>query len=363
VLNNKTVGLALSGGGFRATLFGLGSLWRLNELGLLHAVDRMTGVSGGAILLGFVGARWSRLTFDAAGICTNFKAEIAAPLQAFCGRNVDVPAVLTGWISPFHSAGDIAAKLYARRLFGSATLRDLPAHPDVVLYATNMQTGRNFRFTRKYVADWHLGINEHQSVPLATAVAASAAFPPLFSPVTLRTTPSQWRDPGSSPPDLDKLRRTIRLSDGGVYDNIGLESLTGNSQIILVSDAGAPFDVKRRLWGNYVSQLGRVRNVLIDQTRSLRKRWLLDAFTAGRQEGTYWGISTEIGKYQVGTMVRDSEATAALQRMRTRLNRFSAREQAHLINWGYALCDAAIRRYVLPATPPADHCPIPEHPL
>ena len=360
MLDGKTIGLSLSGGGFRATLFGLGSLWRLNELGLLRALDRITGVSGGSILLGYLGLRWSSLTFDSSGVCTNFADEIVTPLRAFCRRRIDVTAVLLGWLSPFHSAGDVVAKLYDRHLFHGATLRALPLQPMCILYATNMQTGRSFRFTRQYVADWHLGTNEEQVVRLATAVGASAAFPPLFSPVTLRTKPDKWTGAGSTRTDLAQFQRKIRLADGGVYDNLGVEALIGNCDIILVSDAGAPFDVKRRLWSDYVSQLGRVRNVLIDQTRALRKRWLLAEMQAGRQAGTYWGISTEIGRYQIGTIVKDSAATARLQTIPTRLTRFSDMDQTQLINWGYALCDAAIRCHVRSSAPMPSGLPFPD---
>ncbi len=48
------VGLALSGGGFRATLFHLGSLTRLNELGWLRRLDIVTSVSGGSIIAGLL---------------------------------------------------------------------------------------------------------------------------------------------------------------------------------------------------------------------------------------------------------------------------------------------------------------------
>ena len=358
MINNKSVGLALSGGGFRATLFGLGSLWRLNELGLLRAIDRITAVSGGAILLGYLGARWSSLTFDGSGVLTDFTEQLVAPLREFCSRRIDVTAVLAGWASPFHSAGDIVAWLYDRHLFKGLTLRILPERPVCIIYATNMQTGRSFRFTRDYIADWHLGVNKREAIPLAHAVGASAAFPPLFSPVTLRTKPSDWTKPGSTAPNLAELQQKIRLADGGVYDNLGLEGLVGNTDIILVSDAGAPFEVTTSVWGDYVSQLARVRNVLIDQTRALRKRWLLAEMTAGRQLGTYWGISTEIGKYEVDTVVRDSGLTTRLQTIPTRLTKFTARDQVQLINWGYALCDAALRRHVLPGKPAAQCCPI-----
>ena len=62
-LDGKTLGLALSGGGFRATLFGLGSLARINDGGLLGKLDVITSVSGGSILAGILAQRWSQLEF------------------------------------------------------------------------------------------------------------------------------------------------------------------------------------------------------------------------------------------------------------------------------------------------------------
>jgi hypothetical protein len=46
----ETLGLALSGGGFRATLFHIGSLWRLNEFGVLGKIDRISSISEGSIV-------------------------------------------------------------------------------------------------------------------------------------------------------------------------------------------------------------------------------------------------------------------------------------------------------------------------
>ncbi len=62
-IDGKTLGLALSGGGYRATLFGLGSLWRLNDAGLLGKLDRVTSVSGGSIVAGVLANRWRDLQF------------------------------------------------------------------------------------------------------------------------------------------------------------------------------------------------------------------------------------------------------------------------------------------------------------
>ena len=42
------VALCLSGGGYRAMLFHLGALWRLNDAGLLRGLVRISSVSGGS---------------------------------------------------------------------------------------------------------------------------------------------------------------------------------------------------------------------------------------------------------------------------------------------------------------------------
>src|SRR2546422_1697128 len=93
-LENIT-GLALSGGGFRATLFHCGTLWRLNELGYLPKLDRISSVSGGAIAAGVLGVHWAKLAF-AADEATNFVAEIVNPLRDFCSKDIDVPAIGEG---------------------------------------------------------------------------------------------------------------------------------------------------------------------------------------------------------------------------------------------------------------------------
>jgi hypothetical protein len=78
------IALAVSGGGYRATLFHLGTLWRLNEMAYLPMLTRITSVSGGSITSGVLGQRWNQLEFNELGVATNFEEVIAKPLQAFC---------------------------------------------------------------------------------------------------------------------------------------------------------------------------------------------------------------------------------------------------------------------------------------
>jgi NTE family protein len=96
-------GLALSGGGFRASLFHLGSMWRLNEFGLLRQLDIITSVSGGSIISGLMALHWDKFTWESRPqgfVATDFPDKIAVPLRDFCSRTIDVSAGLMGILSP-----------------------------------------------------------------------------------------------------------------------------------------------------------------------------------------------------------------------------------------------------------------------
>lgn len=360
-IDGKTIGLALSGGGYRATLFGLGSLWRLNDAGLLGKLDRITSVSGGSILMGILAHRWKSLSFDD-GRAANFDEVVAQPVKDFCAQTIDIGAGLAGLLVPFKTAGDFLADRYSKDLFGDTAVSDLPTNggaPKFTFYATNMQTGRSFRFRQDMIADYILGVSRSTRIPLAVAVAASSAFPPIFSPIVLKTDPASWTD-GSDLPNLTELRERIVLADGGVYDNMGLEALVGNVDIVLVSDAGAPFGVEVKPAEDHVLQLGRVRDILIDQTRALRKRWLITEFESDRLRGAYWGIGTRMAAYaSVQRMASDSPVSDSLDKVPTRLKSFEPKLQGHLINWGYALTDVSLRARLGLQIPTGSHWPEP----
>lgn len=362
--SSPQVGVALSGGGFRAALFSLGALCRLNELGYLKRISRISSVSGGSITAGYLGFRWKELQFDSTGIATNFNEVIVHPIRRFCAQTIDIKAGVKGLLSFRRSIGDKLAATYDKKLFrkndgSSATLQDLPADgegPRFVICATSLQTRAIVRFSRPYIADFNLGLLVDPLIRLSVAVGASSAFPPFLSPVKLSTDPDQWTDaPLKPPPNLRKLREKLVLTDGGVYDNIGLEPIWNKDNrdsakrfgMILVSDAGAPADIDASPQRNWFGQLTRVRGIMMEQTRALRRRMIIEELEALRLKGAMWRIGTRIDDFQLeDAMICDSERTMAIQNMRTRLNTFNEREQCELINWGFALCDAAMRKRV-----------------
>lgn len=368
--------LALSGGGFRATLFHIGSLQRLNELGKLKDLKEITSVSGGSITAGWLGFRWKELSFDANNVATNFAEIIATPLRTFCSQTIDVGSIVGGIISPFRHPSQKLTSKYDKHLFHGATLQDLPKSgegPRFTIYATSLQTGVSVRMSQPYMADYRVGMLKKPTISLAQAVAASSAFPPPLCPVTIKLNPDAWENvEGADLYSLKKIRKVLRLGDGGIYDNMGLERIWNKYETVLVSDAGAPFGVDDSPFLLRISQLARTKralDIITEQTRALRKRKLMEMYKEGEAKGTYWGIGTSIQNYDLiengrqPPMVTDNEITKSLATMRTRLNKFSPQEQGRLINWGYAITDAAMRRYVLDGDVAIGTWPVPEQPI
>ena len=195
------------------------------------------------------------------------------------------------------------------------------------------------------------------------AVAASSAFPPFLSPVILdRPGKFEAVDGAKFNSNPDYTTR-LYLSDGGVYDNLGLETVWNRCETLLVSDAGAPFGMGS-VETDWLKQTMRALDVATDQARALRKRALIDDFKRGVRSGTYWGIATEIKGY-TEHLACDDAIVGPLADIRTRLNPFTDQEQELLINWGYALCDAGVRTYApqIIVTPTPPEWPCKGHPL
>lgn len=354
------IGLCLSGGGYRAMIFHLGALWRLYETGRLHDIARISSVSGGSITAGLLALKWRNLSFDPARVEDDFLREVVAPLRALAGRTIDVGAVLRGLVLPGGAAAQVAAA-YRKHLFDAATLQDLPDRPRFVINATNMQSGVLWRFMKPYMRDYRVGEVKHPTVPLAEAVAASSAFPPVLSPQRMSLDPKSFSPPKKEDLHFEPFTSRVVLSDGGVYDNLGLETVWKRYKTVLVSDAGGKLQPEPKPKTNWLQHSYRVLNVIDSQVRALRKRQLIDSFKAEERSGTYWGIRTNIADYKVPTPLPcPFDRTLRLAETPTRLARMDPLLQERLINWGYAVCDAALRRHVDPAIPAPTKFPYPK---
>lgn len=107
-----------------------------------------------------------------------------------------------------------------------------------------------------------------------------------------------------------------------------------------------PDDVPNQDWPHHAT---RILDVVDNQVRSLRKRQLLSSFIEGTRLGAYWSIRSDIKEYQVRCLPCPLDRTKQLADIPTRLGDTDDKTQERLINWGYAVCDAALRKWVDPS--------------
>lgn len=351
--------LCLSGGGYRAMLFHLGTLLRLNDFGYLPKLDRISSVSGGSITAAALGMHWNKLKFDAAGKATNLVAEVIDPIRKMARVDVDVAAVAKGTLW-FGSISDKVEAAYDEHLYQKATLQNLPDRPRFVINATNLESRALFRFSKPYIWDYRVGKIEKPEVTLAKAVAASSAFPPFLSPCTIDLRDATWVPGSGAELELPEFQGKIKLTDGGVYDNLGLETAWKSSATILVSDGGGATAAEADPDSDWGRQTKRVLDIIDSQVRALRKRMLIAAFERKEMAGAYWGIGVRIEKYGAKDKLPAPYAqTLDLAETPTRLAEVDDARQQRLINWGYAVCDAGMRSWVDPTLPVPTGFPYP----
>jgi NTE family protein len=148
--------LCLSGGGYRAMLFHVGSLLRLSETGLLGKLARISSVSGGSIAAGVLALAWPDLRGGAAFERARFEERVVKPVRRLAGETIDASAVIGGLLLP-GTINDKVQAAYRKHLFGEATLQALPETPRFVINATNVQSGVLWRFSKPYMRDYRVG--------------------------------------------------------------------------------------------------------------------------------------------------------------------------------------------------------------
>jgi predicted acylesterase/phospholipase RssA len=276
------VGLALSGGGFRASIFHIGVLAALAERDLLRHVEVLSCVSGGSILGAhyYLELRQLLQEKDDASITRDdyvkLVERVASDFLAGVQKNIRT-RIGTDWIAnvrmilqPGYTTTTRLSALYERHLFGrikddnQRVLRKLLVKPKgdenckpkydnwkrankvpiLILNATTVNTGHNWQFTASWMGEPPAFINSeidgnyrlrrmyledeapepHRDIRIGDAVAASSCVPGLFTPLELR--------------DLYEDDVTVRLVDGGVHDNQGVFGLLDqNCTVMMVSDA------------------------------------------------------------------------------------------------------------------------------
>ena len=331
------VAIALSGGGHRASLFGLGVLLYLADAGKNRDVVSVSSVSGGSLTNAFVaqsgdysrlagkeferriaqpfarqvaqiGTLWASWTTWAyvATLCLAFLAVLSIwwllldhPIRIV---GFVLGLTLLSFLASYRSA--ICALALRRTLYtrsGRASqLCDINSeNVQHIICATELRGGEHVYFSGDFVCSYRLGWGCPAGLSLADAVQASAAFPGALPPRWLTTAQHGFVDGARDTP------RFMVLSDGGVYDNmaeqwpIGVqsrkrrwpmrsESLHESDTLVVVNASGPlQWDAVRRLRFPVIGEilaLLRVLQVLYDKTTTTRRIGLVDRFDRAARE-------------------------------------------------------------------------------
>lgn len=252
----KKVGLAFSGGGYRAAAYHIGTLRALNRLGILKSVDIISSVSGGSITAAYYALNKDNFEEFEKSLIEKLQkgvlflalinlivvfALIAFSIWLFGWwlLLVEIIVLFIFWYRIFPFSFWIE-KAYNKVFFKKACMSDFPSKPLIAINSTDVSTGTLFTFSQKKMSGYKYKNSskektfKHENFPISKAVMASSCVPFAFSPVAINKKYYNSFDKGEKKP---------LLIDGGLYDNQGAHKLTEkysdyHTQYIIVSDAG-----------------------------------------------------------------------------------------------------------------------------
>ncbi len=338
-METKSLAIAMSGGGHRATLFVLGALMYLVDAKANQDVTSIASVSGGSLTNGLVGQEVNfrqtnsdefrdlvakRLATQIANIGTLFAplfTKIYVVILVVVGILViAVPALapvpwymrillffvgtlIWGWIVGVR--GRVCARAFNSTLFSpngrETRLSDVKKTDlDHVICSTELRSAEQVYFAGDFVYSYALGVGVPGELSLARAVQASAAFPGGFPPAILSTKSHHFK--GAPPPSAGgppEPPKQMMLTDGGVYDNMGEQWARGyadrvrrcpnldngriapNQLVVVNASARIPWDPFRRNLIPLVGELAallRVNDILYINTTNVRRQNIVDSF-------------------------------------------------------------------------------------
>ncbi|MDG3008203.1 patatin-like phospholipase family protein [Paludisphaera mucosa] len=362
------LGLALSGGGLRATLFHLGVVRFLHDAGRLGEVTHIVSVSGGSILGAHLALNWGRYTGSAADFdeaAAKIIDFVRADARNQIARRIPflVPLRQLQRLSPRGPSRALTPtglleKLYAKHLYGDARVHQLPDTPELHLLTTNVSEGGLCSFTKAGLIMQHrtpggvkVEVLPARLASIALAVTASSAFPGFFPP-PLITADDLGLSDGEFPPQT--------FTDGGVYDNLGvramdlIEDLDPSLDQIIVSDVGKTFSIIRPKPLGMIGRAMRATDILWDRVGQLEKQKFQDdprfLFVASLDQ-----VAPGDDPTALHAVIQSEVAN-----VRTDIDRFSPLEITALVQHGYCVARKQCRTRPdlygssLPSSPPWD---------
>lgn len=347
VEESDKIALALSGGGSRAMAFHLGCLRALHDLGVLQRVSTVTAVSGGSVLAGLYcsypgdfeafeararellrrgfakpALRRALTSLDGIKAVTYFSVLVAERLAAFVWRLGQ--QVLGKWKPDEHWPNSVPfLRRFSRTTimrnvfsmtFNGSLLKDLRQdRPQLIVIACELRAKAAFYYTKDRLHCWRYGSASSEGVELADAVVASAAYPAFLPALDQRLVFSKKGD--------EKAHR-VTLTDGGVYDNLGLVPLWPDRDFpeslpvpkhdwIIACRAGYSLEVTEpaSMWG---ARMGASFESVFARSQNLAMKRLFDLKELGKLKGfllPYLGQNDSTLKFASPDMVT-AESTA-----------------------------------------------------
>jgi len=241
------IGLAFSGGGMRASAFAYGMTEELRAAGfgagngLLDLVRLVSGVSGGSVTAAQLGLN------GPAGLRGYRERYLVTNAEKYMANSALNPLTLVRGLSGGANGRKTFARYLDEVLFHHATFGNLRARSRIKTWinATDMANSTPFLFSPE---TFDALCSDLSTYPLSEAVAASAAFPLVFSPVVLEAhqgkcayTEPDWLTAARFNPEATSAMRAhaaalesyadpdkvkfVKLLDGGVTDNFGTTGL------------------------------------------------------------------------------------------------------------------------------------------
>ena len=243
------IGLAFSGGGMRATAFAYGMLEELRAAGLgtdtpnglLDQVRLVSGVSGGSVMAAQFGLHGPD---GLAGFRERYLITNAEAYMVTSGLN---PLTIAKGVAGGVNGRDTFGRYLDEVLFKGATFGDLRRQSRVKTWinATDMANNTPFLFSPE---TFDALCSDLSKVRLSEAVAASAAFPLVFTPIVLQAHQGKcdyrepdWLTAARYNPEATAAMRAharalesytnpdevkfVKLLDGGITDNFGTTGL------------------------------------------------------------------------------------------------------------------------------------------
>jgi NTE family protein len=90
----------------------------------------------------------------------------------------------------------------------------------------------------------------------------------------------------------------VFLTDGGIYDNLGLETVWKRYDTVLVSDGGGKTEEEAEPKSDWARHAYRILNLIDHQVRSLRKRQVIAAYKVSPSKG--WLLTADCGSVEMG---------------------------------------------------------------